>query len=129
MKIRSTTAKKPRCQEESREQMLIVRYLNLKYPNLLFTSALGGINAPSIQEAVRRKRLGYRKSWPDLTILSPRGGFHGLLIELKKTGGSCDDPDQIAFLVEADRLGYKAVCCIGYQIAIKTIDAYLKLGR
>lgn len=121
--------KKPRSQEEAREQMLIVRYVNLKYPNVLFTSALGGVSSPSIQEAVRRKKLGYRKSWPDLTFLEPRGGFHGLVIELKKTGGKCDDHDQIAFLIEADKLGYKAVCCIGYNIAVKTIDAYMKLER
>ena len=115
--------------EEAREQMLVVSYVQNKYPDVLFTSALGGSKASSIQEAVRRKKLGYRRSWPDLTILFPAGGFHGLLIELKKTGGKCDDPDQIVFLLAADKLGYKAVCCIGYKVAIKTIDAYMKLGR
>lgn len=115
--------------EESREQMLVVAYVQNKYPDALFTSALGGSHTASIQERVRRKRLGYRKAWPDLTFLEPRGIFHGLVIELKKTGGRCDDPDQIDFLIEADKRGYKAVCCIGYQVAIKVIDAYFKLGR
>lgn len=120
--------KKPMQQEESREQMLVVNYVNNKYPAVLFTSALGGTGT-SIRQRVKHKKLGYCKSWPDLTFLSPRGGFHGLVIELKKTGGKCNDEGQIAFLVEADRLGYKAVCCIGYDIAIKTIDSYMKLGR
>lgn len=115
--------------EEAREQMLVVSHMYLRHPDVIFTSALGGIPAKSIQEAVRRKRLGYRKSWPDLTFLEPRGPYHGLLMELKKTGGRCDDRDQIDFLIEADKRGYKAVCCIGHKIAIKTIDEYLNFGR
>lgn len=115
--------------EESNEQMIIVAYVKAHYPDVLFTSALGGSKATSIQEAVRRKKLGYRKAWPDLTFLEPRGIYHGLVIELKKTGGKCEDPNQIAFLLEADKRGYKAVCCIGYKVAIKTIEMYLEFGR
>src|SRR3990167_6540321 len=113
-------------QEEAREQMLVVQYVRNTYPNVLFTSALGGIKT-TIGQAVKLKRLGYRRSWPDLTFLEPRGPYHGLLIELKKTGGRLDDKDQKAFLLAANARGYKAVCCIGYQIAIKTIAGYLKM--
>lgn len=120
--------KKPRNHEESRDQMLVVAWLWQKHPDALFTSALGGSNM-TIQKAVRAKQMGYRKSWPDLTFMEPRGTYHGLLVEMKKTGGKLDNKNQEAILLEFRQRGYKAICCIGHQAAIKAIDDYLKHGR
>lgn len=120
--------RRPPNYEESRDQMLVVSYLHLKHPGILFTSALGGTHT-SIQKAVRAKRMGYCKSWPDLTFAEPRGPYHGLVVEMKKTGGKMENKDQEDILKAFRDRGYKAVCCIGYEVAVKVIDTYLKHGR
>ena len=41
----------------------------------------------SISEAKRMKASGYKRGFPDVFIYEPRGGFHGLSIEMKKEKG------------------------------------------
>lgn len=112
---------------EEHEQMRLVEYVKHKYPDLLFTSSLGGVRV-SIGVAVKMKKLGYRKSWPDLSFAEARGGYFGLYIELKNLSGRLD-PDQKDFLITATERGYFAQCAIGYHGAVHIIDRYMGMPR
>ena len=64
---------------------------------------------------------GSRKGFPDPFFYEPRGGHHGLAIELKRDKGRAT-PDQKLWKEELQRRGYKAVIARGYsacQDAIK----------
>ena len=115
--------------EEDRIQMAVVLWVNLKYPDLIFTMAPVGVKIGSKIEKMRvgrkNKQLGYRKGWPDLFFAEPRGGFHGLFIELKTKTGRLS-PEQRTILVELDSLGYKCAVTRTQMEAIHIIDDYMK---
>lgn len=77
--------------------------------------------------AMKFKREGLRAGYPDLGLDVPRGGFHGLRIEMKRVRGgrlSAEQEDWIVFLLDQ---GYKAVVCKGADEAIQAIKDYLAL--
>lgn len=118
--------KMPPRQEEYDIQCRFVNYILWTYPTLLFTIAPQGMRM-SRRMAGKIKNMGYRKGTSDMLIFEARGLFHGLFIELKAPAGTLSK-DQGDFLLAADRRGYKAVCCKGYDIAVKTLDNYLQKG-
>jgi hypothetical protein len=109
---------------EADEQMVVVRYLKAKYPQALFTISPQGMKLP-IRLAAKFKRMGYRAGTPDIQILEPRQGYHGLFIELKMPRGRTTE-SQREFISELFRRGYKAVVCFGASAACEVIDEYLK---
>ncbi len=134
--------------------MALVDWIHRNYPDVIFTSALGGIKASSIGMAVKMKRLGYRRGWPDLFFpeprprpclngengkaghCSPREGhcssachchFRGLFIELKAKGGRAN-PDQSKMIKDLRARGYEAVIC-ELEEAKNVIRFYFNKGR
>jgi hypothetical protein len=116
--------------EESRDQKAIVFWLRNQYPHVIFTCApVGqrhGTRWQMIKTGADNKKMGYRKGWPDLFIAEPRGGFHGLMIELKKKGEKLN-PDQRIILEELNNRGYHAIVSYGVDEAISSVDFYMKL--
>lgn len=112
-------------QEEYYEQVALVNWLKLQYPNILFTASAGGMRT-SIGTATKMKRMGYAKGTPDLWILERNDEYNGLIIELKKKKGGQLSKEQKEWLRRLNERGFKAVCCKGYDDAEKTIKEYLK---
>ena len=120
---------------EANEQMLVVQYLKLQYPNVIFNCDMSGIKL-SIGQAVKQKKLGMPKGYPDLFIAEPNGKYHGLFIELKKSGTKLFKRDgkpvnehieeQNEMLDRLQERGYYATFCIGFDEAKQTIDSYFK---
>lgn len=115
--------KKPHRQEESEIQMAVVRWLKLNHPTVLFSSALGGIKT-TMGQAVKLKRLGYVRGLPDLLIFEPRGGFHGLMLELKTPSGQVS-VFQKEFLKNLHDRGYRGWVSFSYEDAVIVIEDYL----
>jgi hypothetical protein len=111
-------------QEETNDQIVVVRHLKIYYPDCLFTIAPSGMKLPK-SVAVRLKRMGYRKGTPDILIFEARKGFHGLLIELKKLKGGTKEDSQEEFCQMAIDRGYKSVFAEGSKLAIDIIEDYL----
>lgn len=114
---------------EHDEQVAVVQWFDMQYPALsgrLFAVANGG--ARHIRVAVKLKAEGVRKGVPDMLLLEPRNGFHGLAIELKAKGGRLtkEQADWLQWLSERD---YFAVVCVGAEAAIDTIKGYLDASR
>ena len=112
-------------------QVRVVNYMRSKnfegslFDDLLFNGSAGGIRT-SLSQGKKMKMSGYRKGWPDLLIMEPRGEFHGLAIELK-VKGNYGSPDQKEVIKELIKRGYFAQICTGYEEATETIDMYFKL--
>ncbi|MDT4890305.1 hypothetical protein FQZ97_1271290 [compost metagenome] len=62
---------------------------------------------------------------PDLQLLTPRHGFAGLIIEMKRKKGGQLSPEQADWLAWLNAQGFCAVICKGFDAAQQTIKDYL----
>jgi len=66
------------------EQKLQEQYTFYLYSRgVLFCASAGGLHTPNKLAAIRMKRAGYKAGHPDVVIYEPRGGWHGMTVELK----------------------------------------------
>ena len=80
----------------------------------------------SPQRGAIMKRMGLQKGFPDLFVPMPRGGFHGLFIELKAIGGTTTK-EQREWLAELNQYGYAVCVAHGATAAIEKIRKYVRL--
>jgi hypothetical protein len=114
--------------DESKIQEAVVNYIRWNLQGVLYTASAGGMRT-SMSQARKMKRMGYTAGTPDLCILEPKGGYHGLFIELKTPKGRPDpDGNQDRFIAGLKCRGYAACFCYGHQEAIAVIDHYMKGG-
>lgn len=121
------------------EQSHLFTWLNLQHPDLLACSQVAGANL-SKAGAGRAKAGGYKKGFPDVSILKPSGKYHGLFIEMKKankkivskkTGKLIQaskgvvSPEQKDWINKLNDQGYLAVVCYGFDEAKEVIERYL----
>jgi len=123
---------------EYREHRAVCQYLKVRYPNTIFLSDASGVRV-SMGVARQIKPLKSSRGIPDIIILEPRGGFHGLLIEIKATGvkvfkknGEIYSDDHIKeqweVLKRLQMKGYKAVFACGQDEAMSVVDKYMSLS-
>ncbi|PWC10531.1 VRR-NUC domain-containing protein [Brenneria corticis] len=75
--------------------------------------------------AADAKRLGMRAGVSDLLLALPRGGYAGLWIEMKATGGR-PTPGQLEWQELMRAAGYRAEICYGFDAARSEIENYLQ---
>lgn len=125
---------------EDNEQMAIIKwaswqkYKDGKLSDYLHHSPNGGKR--HITTAARFKAMGTKAGFPDLFLFVPKGGYHGLFIELKRPKSKTADSKtrqagkvQLTQQIMLDRLsamGYKVVVAYGANHAIDEIKAYLE---
>jgi len=71
------------------------------------------------------RHMGYQPGTPDMMILVPRGGYHGLVIEMKSARGTATTGQRrtLAFLRTQ---GFACHVCKGYAETVKTWLDYLE---
>jgi hypothetical protein len=94
---------------------------------LLFHIPNGGSRNKA--EAGRFKAEGVKAGVPDLLLPVPRGGYHGLFIELKRLDGGRLRTEQKAWLDKLREQGYATVVCCGWEEASEALLAYLAAGK
>lgn len=123
---------------EENLQIAICMYLDMQYPNVIYTSDLSGIKL-SIGSAVKAKKMRCKKyKIPDLLILHPNKTNKGLFIELKnkisdvynqngtfKKANDNHVEKQYNTIVQLRSIGYEAMFVFGLKNAIETIDNYM----
>jgi len=114
---------------ESQEQRAVMQWAEVckgMCPELALLVHIpnGGLRDPIV--AVKLKREGVKKGFPDLFLPVPRGQYHGLMIELKRVKGGVVKPEQKQWLDHLNAQGYRAVVCKGADEAIKEIENYLR---
>lgn len=72
------------------------------------------------------KHMGLKPGVSDICVAIPRGGYHGLFIELK-FGKNKATQHQLNFIENMHSKGYRALVCVGYDAARAVIEAYLAL--
>lgn len=111
---------------EENTQIQCVRWFAYQYPHfslLLHHSPNGGFR--NITEAVRFKQMGTRKGFPDLVLLVPAKGYHGLFVEMKATKGKQSD-EQKQYQKAVENVGYKYVLCRSIESFIAQVNDYLR---
>jgi hypothetical protein len=132
------------------------QYMKMQYPDVTFRTDFAAGSKMTMIQAVQHKELQSDKSYPDVFIAEPRGGYHGLYLELKrdreevytKDGrfkvkmvavyktikgikvrvGQYDHiAEQAKMIDKLNRKGYKALFACGFDHARQTVDEYLKL--
>lgn len=78
------------------------------------------------REAKNLKRQGVKAGVSDIFVPVPRGGYHGLFIEMK-VGKNKPSEKQIEFLNHVISCGYVGAICYGFEEAKKVIEDYMKL--
>ena len=116
-------------QHEAAEQMYLMQWAHCfsgNYPelDLLFHIPNGG--SRNKFEAANLKRQGVKAGVPDLFLPVPRGGYHGLFIEMKY-GKNKPTGEQKEWMRRLEEQAYKAAVCYGWQEAADLIMDYLKL--
>ncbi len=96
-----------------------------KYPGLrLLNGSLSGVRL-TIGQAVKCKKIGMKKGYPDLSLPVSCYPWVGLYIELKRVKGGVTSPEQKWWLKKLSEQGYYATVAKGHKEAIKIIKEYL----
>jgi hypothetical protein len=89
-----------------------------------FLIAIPNGGSRHIAEALNLKRSGVKAGVSDLFFAYPRGGCHGMWIELKKPKGA-KSKKQAEFITQMQAVGYLAGFVYGLDDAILIIEKYL----
>ena len=112
----------------------VAAYLRLQYPRVMYHFDLTGVNLSKAQAGMT-KAIQHCSGYPDLFIIEPRGGYHGLYLELKAEGtrlykrnyemASDHIKQQSRVLYDLRAKGYEALFAVGFDEAKELIDKYL----
>lgn len=114
---------------EHQEQVKLVNWFRLQYPKFaycLFAIPNGGKR--DIRTALKLKNEGVVAGVPDLFLMIPKAGWHGMFIEMKTEKGRLTE-SQKNFMGLATLLGYQSVVAYGFSEAQKLIHDYMGQGR
>lgn len=110
--------------EEARLQKNIVRHINAKWPEALYTHCPNG-GKRSGRSAMNFLLLGVRAGVPDLMFFDPIGDYIGLAIELKSKKGVLSYA-QTQWLKKLEENTYRVAVLSDYDEAVKLIDNYYR---
>lgn len=113
---------------EEDEQIALFRWAEFaraKYPELKYLHHIPNGGKRTKVEAARFRAGGVKSGIPDICLPVPRGGWHGLYIELKRKGNTTtrNQDDWLAFL---DSQGYRVAICYSWSSASEIIIKYLE---
>ena len=113
---------------ESVEQQALFKWAKTargKWPELELLYHVPNEGKRSYKTAARLKAEGLKSGVPDICLPVPRGGHHGLYIELKRVKNSRVTKDQLDWIEALIAQGYVAAVCRGCDEAIELITRYL----
>jgi len=118
-------------------QKAVAKYLSMKYPKVLFMSDTIANLKLTMGQASRNKLIQKSKfKCPDIIILKPKRGYHGLFIELKikspfKKDGTLLKNEHLEgqqrTIEQLNELKYFATFATGFDEAKTIIDNYMKI--
>lgn len=129
--ITTLPAKRPRVAavpvaSEHAEQCALIEWFDLQYPALRRRlAAVPNAGKMPAHVGAKMNREGRRKGYPDLQLLVPVDGYHGLIIEMKRTRGGTIEAEQLEWLEWFADMGFRAVVCKGFDAARQVVGEYL----
>lgn len=111
------------CLKESEEASILVAWLRIHNIKFHHSPNETGHTPEAKRRAIRMKREGTSKGYPDYTILV---GGHIIFIELKRLRGSTTSPEQHAWVQALNEIdNCQAFIVKGGDAAVKLIEQYL----
>ena len=121
--------------KENDLHLAICNYIKLQYKGIIFTSENSGLRV-FWKQAKMLKKTRSCAGLPDIWILEPRKGYHGLLLEIKREGTKIYKKDgdmrkdahlkeQEEILHQLKQKGYMAEFVVGFDNAKAILDFYL----
>lgn len=133
-------------QLEKKLSYQIATFLKLQYPKVEFRFDIAADLKLTIgQASIVKNKLKHKRGYHDLTILEPKGEYHGLLLELKKDKsevfrqdgklkrkvdkktGKCHNQEQSEHLEKMRKKGYFADYGFGFLDTVKKVKNYMEL--
>lgn len=116
---------------EYQHQVLVIAWARSnedQYPALkLLNASMAGVRLP-IGLAMKCKKSGMVKGFPDLFLPYPSGPYSGFFCELKKKGGSLKK-EQKVWLENLSRCGFYTCKAVGHEEAIEQLEAYVRVAK
>lgn len=115
-------------QYEEHEQTALFRWAAMQenvYPELRWMHHVPNGGHRHKATAARLKAAGVKAGVPDVCLPVPRGGYHGLYVEMK-FGKNKPTKNQQMWIKGLRENGYKAQVCYSCEDAIEAIKGYLK---
>ena len=97
-----------------------------RWPELRLLHAIPNGGKRDIRTAAMLKAEGVKPGVPDIFLPVPRGGKHGLYIELKRRKGGTVSEAQQAWIRALCGQGYACTVCHGWDAARDEIMGYLR---
>ena len=118
---------KPSVHKEQAALFRWAAFCEARHPELALLYAIpnGGHRHKAV--AARMKAEGVKRGVPDVCLPVPRGGHHGLYVEMKTAEGTASQ-DQKEWLRALQRQGYRVAVCRGWEAARALIEDYLTTG-
>lgn len=114
---------------EAQEQRALFRWAEMhqgKFPDLALMFHIPNEGKRSQVGGYLMREAGLKKGVPDIFLPVPRGGCHGLFIELKRQRGSKITAEQKEWQTALRAQGYASEICKGAVEAADVIKAYLR---
>ena len=97
-----------------------------RWPELRLLHAIPNGGKRDIRTAAMLKAEGVKPGVPDICLPVPRGGKHGMYIELKRRKGGTVSEAQQAWIRALCGQGYACTVCHGWDAARDEIMGYLR---
>lgn len=110
---------------EHQEQVMLFAW-SAHIPDLRLMHAIPNGGKRDIRTAAMLKAEGVKPGVPDIFLPVPRGGYHGLYIELKRRKGGTVTKEQEAWIKALCEKGYQCAVCHGWEAARDEILDYIK---
>ena len=115
---------RPPCPTESQEGEVLVAWLRVHGIKFTHVPNETGHTQEALRRAVRMKRQGVSKGFPDYVVALPHVGM--AYIELKRVYGSRTSPDQLEWVDVINSVpGSEAMVCAGADAAIAFVSRLL----
>lgn len=108
---------------EHNEQVKLVQRVRAFYPDVIIASIPNGGNRTA-SERVRLHQEGVLAGMPDLCVLEPRNGVHGLFIEMKTATG-VQSKEQQGLQAKLNERGYLCVVAKSAIEGFNIVEEYL----
>lgn len=125
----ATTRRPNMTPREGMEQATLFNWAKMqewKYPELDLMYHIPNGGKRSGTEAARFKAEGVKSGVPDIFLPVPRGGKHGLYIEMKRQKGGSVSDNQSEWIEKLRSQGYRVDVCKGWEAASRVIVEYLE---
>lgn len=110
---------------EEKQQIQFAVFLTkmmAKYDFKFHASPNGG--SRNLIEAIKLKRMGLSKGFPDIFVAKPYGAYTGLFIEMKRAKGSKVSDEQKEWIEYLNNNGYYASVAFGFSEAVTIFNRY-----